>query len=576
MGTVLREIFSDTARSLSSVAENTANELKPTDEESRQLQAGETSSPPTKEEIEQSTRKVSAIVGDGLVKTGQETLSSVQEHASGPERDVLLQRLKEVVLKLRKRPDYTDSISTLGTLIHHYAIAYSQAVDKTVQAGREEISVNKEFNRALESLWTFVSSFGDREQWKKLESNLANVARHSQSDPDFEKTVTHVSRFLQDVLQDPEFFDHPEKHVREVRDRIQSSQEGSDLREDLQTALGQASIVLESVWNDSAVAEIVSTTAKVLQILSPSDELANKDLLSDLAHVFIPGLVQAIQFIPIPRLEISVPEIDLLLENLVLEPGRTVNSSSFLPYRLVVQAQNEFELRKSHTKQTSASTTNLITIAINGLSIKADELGFWLRAHKGIFGLADEGIASFELDERGIDIALDIEIGRERLEKILSLRKVRVKVHKFNYTLRKSRFAWLAWLVKPLVRPIIRTTMERQIATAIADALHFANRELLFARERLRATRISDPQDLGTFARAVITRLTPADDPDMYTYLGVKPSRGIFRGVYAPGSLVQLWEEEARFAKDKIEDSEVGRPGGWRNEIFDVATLIPS
>ena len=110
--------------------------------------------------------------------------------------------------------------------------------------------------------------------------------------------------------------------------------------------------------------------------------------------------------------------------------------------------------------------------------------------------------------------------------------------------------------------------MEKQLATAIADFFHAANRELVFARERLRATRISDPQDVRTFVKAVVTRLTPAEDPDFYSSVGVRPSKGVFKGVYAPGSLVRLYEMEARRAGERVEDGEVGR--GWRNEVFDV------
>lgn len=202
-------------------------------------------------------------------------------------------------------------------------------------------------------------------------------------------------------------------------------------------------------------------------------------------------------------------------------------------------------------------------------------MGFWLRAHKGLLRLADEGIVSLELDDRGIDIEIDVDVGKDRLEKILSLRNVHVKIHHLSYTLRKSKFACLAWIFKPLLRPILRKVLERQLSTAIADGLHAANRELLFARERLRATRISDPNDLRTFVKAVMTRLTPKDDPDLYTNVGITSGtnkRGnIFAGVYAPGSVVKLWDEEAARAGEVVEDN---ANRGWRNEIFDVQARV--
>jgi hypothetical protein len=326
-----------------------------------------------------------------------------------------------------------------------------------------------------------------------------------------------------------------------------------------------------SVTQDEDIAKLIKSTLRIWGILSPKHSMANQDLIQDSINVFVPLLVQYIQYIPIPRLEVSTPEVDILLENLIIEPGKTVNHTSFLPFRFRVETYNDFELRKARFRVAS-KVTSKFTIKIDGLSMRADEIGFLLRAHSGLIRMADEGIASFQLDERGIDIHLDVEIAKEKMEQILTLRAVRVHIHKLNYSMRKSKFSLLGWLFKPLLRPIIRKVMERQMAKGIADGIHAANRELLFFRERLRATRISDPDDLKTFFKAIMTRLTPAEDPDLYTRVGVAPKgKGVFAGKYAPGSVVKLWEEEGRRAEERIDDWD---EGGWRNDVFDLHTTM--
>ncbi|CRJ91630.1 hypothetical protein BN1708_009357 [Verticillium longisporum] len=264
--------------------------------------------------------------------------------------------------------------------------------------------------------------------------------------------------------------------------------------------------------------------------------------------------------------------VDLLIENLILEPGRTINSSSFLPFKLNISTKNDVEIRRARFRTTSSVST-VMRITISGLSIAAEQLGYWLRLHSGILRLADAGIAGFRLDERGIDVAIDVEIGKERLEKVLALRAVRVRIHHLDYELSKSKFSFFAWVLKPFIRPIVRAALEVQIARSIAEAIHFANREFLFARERLRATRIAEPQDLWTFIKAVMSRLVPEEDPDLFTRVGVaQPGKGVFKGVYAPGSLVKLWNEEASLAQERVYEYD---QGGWRNDIFDVtATSI--
>jgi hypothetical protein len=372
------------------------------------------------------------------------------------------------------------------------------------------------------------------------------------------------------MLTDPDFFESAGNKIDELKEKSKEVGTESPLRKDIDALLQQARKTFDSVINDEDVSKLLQTTFRIWSLLSPANNITNPELLTDTYTIFIPLLIEAIQYIPIPRLEISVPEIDLLLENLILEPGRTINNTSFLPFRLKIETYNDLSIRKARFR-TISSVKSLVTIKVQGLSIRSEEVGFWFQAHKGLLRLADEGIASFELDDRGLDVELDVEIGKERLEKILTLKNVRVKIHHLSYTLSKSKFACLAWIFKPLLRPVLRKVLERQLATAIGDFFHAANRELLFARERLRATRISDPQDLRTFVRAVITRLTPEDDPDLYTNVGVMGGaneRGnIFAGVYAPGSLVKLWNEEAVRAGEVVDDN---ASRGWRNEIFDV------
>ncbi|KAL8890282.1 MAG: hypothetical protein Q9215_002570 [Flavoplaca cf. flavocitrina] len=572
LGTIGRQVFSDTAFSLSGVAEEVGKKMEPSEEQSKQIEkpGADDRPPPGADDLQHEVGDVSKIVTNGLVKTGKDAASSLQKNVSGEQKDTLLERLKRAVVKLRKRNDYSDSVSTIGLLIKRYAVAYSRAADQTISAAQNDVQTNSELDRAIKNFWSLVSSFGDKKQWQLLEERFNKLMSHSQKDPEFEHLMMDVGNSVQKLLTDPDFFESADKKIQELRDKAKQVDNESDLRKDIDTALEQMQATLNSVLQDSDVSNLISTSTKILHILSPLHTNTNPELVNDAIHVFVPLIIQAIQYIPIPRLEVSVPEIDLLLENLIIEPGRTVNNTSFFPYKFRVETYNDLRITK-HKFRTTASTTNLITLKIDGLTIRAEDVGFWLRAHSGIFRLADEGIASFQLDDRGIDIAIDVEIGKEKLEKILTLRDVRVKVHKLTYSLRKSKFSWLAWLIKPLLRPIVRKVLEKQMATAISDGIHFANRELLFARERLRATRISDPQDVRTFIKAVITRLTPAEDPDVYTAVGVRPSEGVFKGVYAPGSVVRLYELEARRAAERIEDGEVR---GWRNEVFDVQTTM--
>ncbi|KAI0894091.1 hypothetical protein F4806DRAFT_473870 [Annulohypoxylon nitens] len=567
LSVVGREVFRHSAFALSSAAKEVGEHLDTSEENEAGPSQHFFTQPPTSQFLEDEFEDATQVVSDQAAEVASTTVESVKDKLSGDEGHALLSRLQQVVLNLRKRRDYSDSVSTLSLLIKRYAVVYSRAAEEVVDVAQNDVQENLETDRALTNLWEFVKSFGDSKEWDKCEFYFKKVMGHKDQDPEFEALLQDIADSLQKLLTDPEFFTNAEEKLKELRARSMEVGSERELREDVDDLLHQLTLTLKSVAQDKDISDLTATTLRILSVISPVDAATNSELIQDALGVFIPLIITTIQHVPIPRLEISTPAVDLLLENLIIEPGATVNNTSFLPYKLKIENYNNVEIRKARFR-TSASTKNLMLIKIDGLSARADEVGFWLRAHSGLFRLADEGIANFELDERGIDIHLEVEICRERLEHILTLRGVRVKVHKLNYKFRKSKLSWLTWLIKPVLRPILKATMEAQLATAIADLLHAANRELIFARERLRATRVADPKDLWTFIKAVAARLVPEEDPDFDVRLGVtQPGRGVFKGVYAPGSVVKIWNEEAALAGDRVEQFEAG---GWKNDVFNT------
>jgi len=570
--TIGRQVLADTSFSLSDAAKEAGKKLELSEGEQKTISGpgADEGSLPSKQEVKENANETTKVLVDEVAKVGQDAFHSAKENLSGDQSNTLLHRLQQTVLNLRQRTDYNDSVSTIAQLIKRYAVAYSRVADETLNAAQEDVETNAALDRAVRNFWELMSSFGDKKEWEQLEQDFNKVLSHAKSDPQFENFMVDVGNSVQKMLTDPDFFQNADKKLDELKEKSSKIGSESGFREDFDKLLRQSQVTLRSALEDEDVSGLLLTTSRIYQLLSPPNRVTNPDLLTDAMHIFLPLLIKTIQYIPIPRIEVSVPEMDLLLENLIIEPGRTVNATSFLPYRLLVSTQNDLEIRKAHSKKTVSNVKSLMTISINGLSVAAEDLGFWIRGHAGLFRFADEGIASFFLDERGIDVTLDVEIGKEKLEQILTLRGVKVHIHKLDYKLRKSKLSWLGWLFKPMLKQLVRRSLEKALADNIANALHSANRELLFARERLRATRIADPQDVITFFKAVAARLSPEEDPDVYTRIGVDaPKKGVFKGVYTPGSVVKLWHEEALHAEETIEEGEA-RGGGWRNDVFDV------
>ncbi|PHH72210.1 hypothetical protein CDD80_4688 [Ophiocordyceps camponoti-rufipedis] len=570
VGAVGRDVFRDSALTLSDVARKAGDEVAHDD--SKPDKTNEQEAPSTSD-LGNQAKDVAHVVASSAAQVAAEASHSLAEHMDDSERRALLTRLKQVVTGLRRRTDYSSAASTLARLLQRYVVAYSRLATDTARAVDHDVGVTTggEADEAARNFWRLVTSFGSREAWDEVEGSLKRVVETGRSEPGLDKLMQDLARAVEDMLLQPAFFDEADERLARLRERARAITSKSSVAEAVENLFHKLDAALRSTAQDESVSKLVRSSARIAHVFSPEGHYINGDLISDAIDVFAPLLIKAVQFVPIPRLEVTTPDMFLLLENLVIQPGRTVNRTSFLPYKLQVSTQNDVEVRKDGDGRTRSAVSSVVRIRLNGLSLAADDVGYWFRLRGGLLsGFQDSGLVSMHLDERGVDIALDVEIGRDRMDQLLTLQRVRVKIHRLDYTLHESNFSCLAWILKPMLRPLLRHALESRIATAADEALRFLNRELLYARERLRATRVADPASLWTFARAVAARLTPGPTPGVDVRAGARPGRqGPFRGRYAPGSLVRLWEEEGAVAEQRV--FEAGR-GGWRNDVFDVKT----
>lgn len=571
VATIAKQVLRDTAVALGHASEQAGDKLDTPSEDIEALRKTDAQGqPPTSvDDMKSKTAQVAETAYEEVTQVAQESYESLKDHMNDESRKILTNRLKKAVSNLRQQPDYAESVSTLSNLVQRYLQIYLAIGSEAAHAVEDTVQPNREAHRAVQNFWLFVSSFGDEQKWDAVVKALGKFMDNHKMDENLGQFVTEFATLVQKMLSDPNFFDDVETRLDELRGKLNGLNSGSSIGDDVTDVLTALQGALMSAAEDEHINKLVSTTLRLIHILSPAGKVENPELVNDCINTFIPLLVQSIQHVPIPRLEVSTPEMDLLLENVILQPGQTMNHSSFLPYNLQLSTRNDIDITKAQFG-TRSSMTSLATIKIAGMSIAAEDVGYWMRLHSGLLWMVDEGLGSFHLDERGIDVTFDIEFGKDRLEELVTLRNAKVRIHHLDYTLSKSKFACLAWILKPLIRPILRKTFESQMSTALEDGLRTLNRELVFARERLRATRICNPHDVWTFVRAVAARLVPRQDPDVHTRVGVRPGEGVFKGRYAPGSLVKLWDEEGRDAEQNVFEY---RRDGWRNGIFDVQTV---
>ncbi|KAJ2974282.1 hypothetical protein NUW58_g8705 [Xylaria curta] len=304
LSVVGREVFKDSAFALRDVADQAGKRIEPSFEAQDSVTHHDADGqPPSAQNLENEVQDVAKVVKEGGTDVASAAVESAKDKVSGNEGQMLLKRLQETVLNLRKRQDYSSSVSTLALLIKRYALVYSRAAEEIVETAQSNVSENRETDRALVNLWELVKSFGDRSEWEKCEELLQKVVGHKDQDPEFENLIQQVGDSLQKLLTDPDFFRNADDKIKDIREKSKQVGSESSFKHDVDELLQQLSVTLQSVLRDADVHNLITTTLRIFGVLSPSHAVTNSDLVQDSLNVFIPLLIAAIQYVPIPRLE---------------------------------------------------------------------------------------------------------------------------------------------------------------------------------------------------------------------------------------------------------------------------------
>ncbi|MBE3045766.1 hypothetical protein IMZ48_25115, partial [Candidatus Bathyarchaeota archaeon] len=290
--TIGREVFRDTAFSLSAVSKEVGKEVAPPEGNGHAGKSPhpDTQHPPSSHDFKEDAAEVTRVVYEGAGKVAKDASASVSDNVSQEERETLLARLKETVLGLRQKPDYNESVSALSLLLRRCIKAYTRTLSKAAESLEEDFHRNRETDLALYNFWKFVTSIGDKERWEDLEDAFKAMLGNAKDDPNFEQHLDQVGDLLQAMLTDPEFYDSSEDRFAELYDKLRLKG-APGFRRDIDVFLSKLRLACSSAWQDDDIRHITDTAKNVSNILQKSSA---RELTSDCMNVLAPTLIDAI------------------------------------------------------------------------------------------------------------------------------------------------------------------------------------------------------------------------------------------------------------------------------------------
>lgn len=183
-------------------------------------------------------------------------------------------------------------------------------------------------------------------------------------------------------------------------------------------------------------------------------------LVKDLTEVIIPGIFENIRYVPIPRIEVSDPMIDLVIENLVVE------SDNLFPNVLEFGTDNFWRFGRKSIKN---HRENKVMISGSGVQMDLRDVAYYVKKKQGFPGITDKGLMDIILAGEGFSFKINARNAYKNSDSthFIAIDNVDVAIKSLHIKIKKSNHKMLFTIAKSLVlkvmKPAIQKAIEKQI-----------------------------------------------------------------------------------------------------------------
>lgn len=259
-------------------------------------------------------------------------------------------------------------------------------------------------------------------------------------------------------------------------------------------------------------------------------------LLKDLTEIIIPATFEKIAYIPIPRIEYSDPQVDAVIENLVLE------SDNFMPNLLEIHNENHMRFGR---KKIAGSQQHAIEVKVSGVQMDLRDVSLYINRKKGFPSLKDTIIADILLAGDGFSFTLKMSTASKKdSQHFFKCDKVDVTLKDMKLKIKKSKYKPLFNLAKPIALRAMRPAIQKAAEKAIKD--NFNKADAFLRQVQIEANRALEE-----------ARNDPGNAPNIYK-----------RYTEALQKQILLGKEKAEEVKKAVDDKKVNVAITKEDSIF--------
>jgi len=420
-------------------------------------------------------QRASENISDEDKEKARETARANRERAKNylsskmPEerREQTIWRLKKLVVEIQGHPDYQQAITTLLNLAETYgghANTIGQQSTGTVKGAHTDDSLKL----AEADLKTLIERFANGTSTNDLFDAINNIYRDADKDPELKNWFKNIDTYIRKVLKQQGYImeDAATDEWNELYDR------GNFLLRDryrnhTDRIVDEIKFLADQFDQDPQNKKFGLAVQKLFTDLGNDENgkpTFKPHLLKDLSEVIIPAAFESIRYVPIPRIEYSDPQVDAVIENLVIE------SDNLMPNIFEFASDNYFRWGR---KKVANKNQNSVTLSVSGIQMDLRDVAYYIKRKQGSPKLTDSGVADIFLGGSGFSFKIKMSTAdKSDKQNFFKIDKVDVDVKNFDIKLKQSNHKLIFGLFKPLLLKFMRPALQKAIEKVIKDKAH--------------------------------------------------------------------------------------------------------
>jgi hypothetical protein len=375
-------------------------------------------------------------------------------------KDQTIWRLKKMILECQQHPDYMRAITTLLDLAEQYG-SHGRSIGRDATGTAK--GTRSSFSQAENDLKTLIERFANGTSTDDLWASINQIYRDADHDNELKEWFKAMDSYVRRCLLEQGYildedstheWDQLYSHGRYLlRDKY---------RQHTDRVLNEVKFLAEQFDQDAQNRSFRASIEKLFSDLGHDQNgkmVFKPHLVKDLSEVILPALLANVSYVPIPRIEYSDPQIDAVVENLVLE------SDNFMPNVASIYTENFFKWGR---KSLGSDSKQTFEFTIKGVQMDMRDVSYYVRKKKGFPSMRDQGLVDIFLpgDGFGFKIRMSTADAKDS-QRFFKIEKVDVDLKHLQVKFTKSKHKLLFSLIKPLalrfVRPIVRMVAEKSI-----------------------------------------------------------------------------------------------------------------